>query len=249
VGLLPFANIGVQARGGFQWGSEGQDFDYTVYAANGPAFEVPELVGSPFRSNNISTNTHGKALGARVRLYPLPLEAKLGRLELGASTYDGKWLDGLWFTSWGIDTAYRLNELELRGEYIQTHREMPEGINADNREGWYIQAAYQLSRLPVRYLNRAELVARYSGQNQRALVIGEMVPGNGLRVSPSTAVPHPREVSLGIDYWINPSTVWKLQYDIELPEKGGSLLADDGSLMPLHTPTDRALMTQFAIGF
>lgn len=37
------------------------------------------------------------------------------RLELGASTYDGKWLNSLWFNAWGVDFAYLHENLQARG--------------------------------------------------------------------------------------------------------------------------------------
>ncbi len=258
-GLVPFTDLGIQLRGGATWGSEGQDVDYSVVASNGPVFDegLPTpVVGQMFNfPNNIATHSHSKAFGARVRVYPLPLDADWGRLEAGASTYDGKWEDGSWFTSWGLSAAYHLNEVELRGEYLRTHRQLP-GVNADNREGWYVQAGYFLSRLGIPYLDRTEVLARYSGQNQRAIVADELptVPaGGGGDVSLSQFVPHAREVALALNYFITPSVVWKLEYDVELPRSGGQLLTFGGGSVPVSTPAsspnDHAVITQLAIGF
>jgi len=221
-GLLPFSDVGAQLRGGARlFGHEGVDIDYTVFVANGPRFESDEL-GATFTANNIDSN-RGKGYGARLAVYPLPLAADLGRLKLGVSTFDGKWDDSgsLWFTSWGVDTAYQLNELELRGEYLQTRREMPSDTGNDNREGWYVQAAYKLGKLPVPYLNRVEVVARHSGVNRRAVTDSELVP-------------HPRQVAVGVDYWLTPSVVAKLEYDHELPR---------------DAENDDALRAQIAVGF
>jgi hypothetical protein len=103
--VVPPTDIGVQARGSVQWGALGQDVDYTLWAANGPSFDsaIPTpVVGQTLNpQNNIALNSDGRAFGGRFRLYPLPLDAGLGRLELGASTYDGKWLDSNWFNTWG----------------------------------------------------------------------------------------------------------------------------------------------------
>jgi hypothetical protein len=256
VGIVPFSDLGLQARGGIQWGVEGQDVDYTAWVGNGPNFDFP-LVGSAFADNNISTNTHSKSFGGRLRFYPFPVDSNFGRLELGVSTYDGKWLDGLWFTSWGVDTNYILGNLEVRGAYVETHRQMPEQENADNRQGWYVQAGYQLAGLNISriidpFVHRLEPLVRYSGENQRAVIMDPdepMLPGNGMGVSPSVMVPHPRELALGLDYWIAPSMVWKVEFDMEFPESGGLALTPDGMAMPASTPNDRAIMTQLAVGF
>ena len=221
-GLMPFSNVGAELRGGAQLlGREGVDLAYTLYIANGPRFESDE-VGAGFNPNNIDNNV-GKGYGARFSLYPVPLSADLGRFQIGASTFDGKWDDSgdLWFTSWGIDTVYQFDELEVRGEYLQTYRQMPADVGDDNREGWYIQTSYRLARVPLACVNRLELIARYSGVNQRAVTDEELVP-------------KPRQVALGVNYWLTPSVVGKLEYDRELPS---------------DAPDDNAVRAQVAVGF
>ena len=37
--LVPPTDVGVQLRGGLQWGALGQDLDYTVWVSNGPSFD------------------------------------------------------------------------------------------------------------------------------------------------------------------------------------------------------------------
>src|SRR5207244_12302726 len=101
------------------------------YDSNGPLFDsaLPAPVGGQTFNgiNNIATNTHSKTFGGRLRVYPLPIDRDWGRLELGASTYDGKWQNSLWLTSWGVDFNYRADTFEARGEYLATHRQMPIG--------------------------------------------------------------------------------------------------------------------------
>lgn len=221
-GLLPYSNVGFQLRGGarlFEW--EGLNVAYTAYIANGPRFDSDE-VGALLNPNNVDNN-RGKGYGARLALYPLPLDNPIGRVMLGASTFDGKWDEGgkFWFTSWGIDLAYQVAELEVRAEYVRTRREMPADVGDDDRDGWYVQAAYKLSRIGVPYLDRLELVGRYAGVNQRAVTDEELLP-------------HPRQVAIGVDYWLTPSVAWKLEYDRDLPE---------------GAPDDDAVRTQIAVGF
>jgi len=45
----------------------------------------------------------------------LPYDTGLGRLRLGASTFDGQWGEQSkrWFTSWGLDAAYQNGPLAL----------------------------------------------------------------------------------------------------------------------------------------
>ena len=225
-GLLPFSDVGAQVRGGARlFGREGTNLDYTLFISNGPRFESAD-VGARFETNNVDPN-RGKGFGARLALLHAPATGRFGNLKVGASTYDGKWDedDDLWFTSWGIDAVYRLDELELRGEYLQTRREMPSGITRDRREGWYVQGAYKLARLRLPHVSRMELVARYSGLNQRAVT--EDAAEEGL-------VPHPRQVAVGLDYWLTPSVVGKLEYDRELPRDAAN---------------DDVIRGQIAVGF
>ncbi len=265
--IIPPTELGLQLRGGLQWGALGQDVDYTTWVANGPGFsDLPQpTVGQTLNPvNNIQTNTNGKAFGTRLRFYPFPVDSNLGRLELGASTYDGKWLNGNWFNSWGLDYAYLNGSLQTRGEYVQTYRQMPNGTAQDKRQGWYVQFGYFLDNLPIpqlafgldRYIKNLEPLVRYSGVNQRAVVAEEIdtTPQLGFSGSPAIFTPHAREVALGIDYWIEPSIVWQTEFDIELPRAGGTLFSFDGANTPTGSPigatrNDHAVITQFAIGF
>jgi len=266
--IIPPTELGLQLRGGLQWGALGQDVDYTTWVANGPGFDsaLPQpVVGQTLNPvNNIQLNTNGKAFGTRIRFYPFPLDSNFGRLELGASTYDGKWLSGNWFNSWGVDYTYLNGNLQTRGEYVQTYRQMPNGAAPDNRQGWYVQLGYFLQGLPLpqlplgldRYIKNLEPLVRYSGVNQPAVVAEEIstVPEVGFTGSPSIFTPHSREVALGIDYWIEPSIVWQIEFDIELPRAGGTLFSFNGATTPSAspvgaTPNDHAILTQFAIGF
>lgn len=266
--LIPPTDIGVQLRGSVQWGLLGQDVDYTVWAANGPSFDTSlpaPVVGQQLESpTNIGIQSHGRAYGARFRVYPLPFDDNLGRLELGASTYNGKWMNSLWLNSWGVDFAYLRNNFQARGEFLETYRQMPSGTGADNRQGWYVQAGYFLQGLPnlglgdaiQNAIHRLEPVIRYSGVNQRAIVTDEIqnAPELGFNGSPSIFSPHAREVAFGLDYWIQPSIVWQTEFDLELPRAGGTLFTFGTSSTPVGhsagaTANDRSIITQLAIGF
>jgi hypothetical protein len=47
-------------------------------------------------------------------------------------------------------------------------------------------------------------------------------------------VPHPRQYSIGFDYWLTPSVAFKLEYDRDLPR---------------GAPNDDEIHTQLAVGF
>jgi hypothetical protein len=272
--VVPPAELGVQVRGGMQFGQLGQDFDYTVWVGQGPSFTAPVLgavVTSPTPIADSETN--GRSFGARFRIYPLPVETEWGRLELGASTYNGKWMNGNWYNSWGVDFNYFVGNLQTRGEWLQSYRQMPNGIGSDNRQGWYMQAGYFLAGLDIpgfpaelnNYLHRFEPLVRYSGVNQRGVATADiqaatgvglggtqvgLVPDFGINGSPATYAPHAREVALGLDYWIAPSIVWQNEWDIELPRAGGVFVSPTGTETPAGSiPNDHAFLSQFTIGF
>jgi hypothetical protein len=272
--VVPPGEIGVQLRGGMQFGKLGQDFDYTVWGGNGPNYSSSVLgaaVSGPTSSANSQTN--GKSIGARLRVYPLPVDMAMGRLELGVSTYNGKWANGNWMNSWGVDFNYFKDNLQTRGEWLESYRQMPNGQGADNRQGWYIQGGYFLNAINVPlfsdkingYLHRLEPLVRYSGVNQRGVSTDDiagatgmglggmqvgLVPDFGLNGSPALYAPHAREVALGLDYWFAPSIVWQNEFDLELPRAGGVFVSSDGTQTPVGaTPNDHAFLTQFTVGF
>jgi len=281
--IAPPAALGLQARGGIQWGSLGQDVDYTIWADSGPSFEsesAPPAIPAPVIGERLNPltgtniNTNGKGYGGRFRLFPIPISEDWGRLELMASTYNGKWLDSFWFNSWDIGYAYRVGPFRTRGEYAQTYRQMPSLTGAaaypgccghENRQGWYAMFGYFLYGIPHPNLgdfleprfDKLEFLVRYSGVNQRAIVANDITtyPVQGFSGSPGIFSPHSREVALGLDYWFAPSIVWQSEVDFELPERGGTLYNFVGSAT---TPTassigattnDVAAMTQLTIGF
>jgi hypothetical protein len=272
--VVPPAELGLQFRNGMQWGSVGQDFDYTVWLGQGPGYSanVPGAVSSSPVAI-ASKQTNGKSFGGRFRVYPIPLDSELGRLEVGVSTYDGKWLDSKWLTSWGVDFAYLMGSLQARGEWVQSYRQMPAPYSQDNRQGWYVQLGYFLNdfNLPGvpdeinNYVHRFEPLVRYSGVNQHFVDTDDIVavtgvsaggiqmgliPDFGLSGSPALFAPHSREVALGLDYWVAPSIVWQNEFDIELPRAGGTFINGAGMTSPVGSvPNDHAFLSQFTIGF
>ena len=272
--VVPPAELGIELRNGMQWGSVGQDLDYTVYLGQGPGYSanVPGAAAtSPVAI--ASKQTNGKSVGGRFRLYPLPIDANLGRLEVGVSSYDGKWLDGKWLTSWGADFNYLLGNLQARGEWVQSYRQMPAPYKQDNRQGWYLQLGYMLGDLNLpgvpdeinNYVHRLQPLVRYSGVNQHyvdtddivaATGLGQggiqmgLIPDFGLSNSPALYAPHSREVAFGLDYWIAPSIVWQNEFDLELPRAGGTFINGAGMTSPAGSiPNDKAFLSQFTIGF
>ena len=209
-GLLPFSQVGAQLRGVFPLGNlTGAEIEYSTYVANGPRFESAER-GAALDVNDTDNNSP-KAWGGRIGFRPFPFDWEWGRLKLGASTYNGVWRRGRWLNAWGLDWSYQKDLFELHGEYLGLRRQMFSGEKADNRNGWYLQGSYKLSSVPIRFIDRSELVMRFSGVNQ---------PKN----PDEEFAKMPRQFTLGWNYWFTPSVVWKLEYDRDFPrgDKAGN---------------------------
>jgi len=272
--VVPSSELGIELRNGMQWGAVGQDLDYTVYLGQGPGYSA-NVPGAASTSpvGIASKQTNGKSFGGRFRVYPIPLDSNLGRLEVGVSSYDGKWLNGKWLTSWGADFAYMLGSLQARGEWVESYRQMPAPFKQDNRQGWYVQLGYYLNQVNLpgvpddinNYVHRLEPLIRYSGVNQHFVDTDDIVattgveqgglqtgliPDFGLSNSPALYAPHSREVAFGLDYWIAPSIVWQNELDLELPRAGGTFINGAGMTSPVGSvPNDKAFLSQFTIGF
>lgn len=236
-GIMFDFGLGVEARGAVPLGyGEGAFAEYTLFVNNGPYYDSSARGG--FVGDNAVDNNQGKGYGARIGVDLLPIDYEMGRLHLSASTFDGTWDtqvsappparkigDNLWFTSWGIGLDYQKLPFELRGEYLQTRRNMGPPP-ADKREGWYLEASYLLNQLPIHYVNRMEAVARWSGVNQNAI--------DTASDSFTAFTRKPRQLSLGIDYWLGPSEVVKFEYE---------------RTMQYGARDFNGLMTSFAYGF
>jgi len=270
----PPTDVGAQLRGGYNWGSLGQDVDYTVWVSNGPSYD-PSLptaaIGQTLNAfNGVTLNTNGKAFGGRFRFYPIPLAAEWGRLQLAATTLNGKWQNDLWYNAWGLNLEYQKDALSVYGSWLTAYRQMPVGTPTghDNRQGWYLEVDYALNQLAAKmtmlpspveqFLARMLAGVRYSGVNQRAIVASEIstTPAPGFNGSPSIFSPHAREVATVLDYYLSPAIVWQNELDFELPQDGGSLVNFGGpaGTTPVYSPfgtthNDRAFISQLTVGF
>ena len=238
-GLLPESNVGAQVRGGVPLGLGSSKVGYSVYLANAPQLQTasgPDVdvhdVGR-LDWNDFDNVGHRVAVGGRIGLIPLP------QFELG---YGMQWAD-VTPRDLGVSTVHSLLQsvdasyiqelkplggtVNLKAQWAWTHIDGFPYAPADvptpfknNREGGYLQAAYRPTLAAYSVLKNFEAVFRYDLLNQKN--------------TPSAV--DERRKTVGLDYWLSPSSLFKVAYIFD--RQGG----------PSADPHD-AVMVQFVTGF
>ncbi|MEW6749491.1 MAG: hypothetical protein AB1505_00750 [Candidatus Latescibacterota bacterium] len=171
-GLLPVNQVGLQLRGGALVGAEAK-LNYAFFASTGPQLgahggeeggegmeegageAMPEEPEEVAFEESWTDNNSSPAFGGRLGFSPR------SRLEVGGSFFRGAYDDDGDFslTYVGADAEYRLELVELRGEYLRRTQET--GAGDMTLTGVYAQGALKLSIVPLMFLNPTELVLRY----------------------------------------------------------------------------------------
>lgn len=242
-GLIPEASVGVQVRGPFVAGST--KGNYAFFVANGSTLNTGsgDPAGTLGFENFVDTN-YNKEVGGRIGFLPVP------ELEFGASFMAGKAGPSDVTSSIG-DQPYRLyaadvawqddsdalgGVLDVRGQWVASRvarttydpdHSLGFGPLAFNnkRSGEFLQVSYRPTKAENAFLKNLEGVVRFDVINQP-------------RDAPTPSAVDERRWTLGLDYWLGPSTVVKLAY-----EWSAETSPPDGSR---HW---RALLLQFVIGF
>ena len=253
--IVPSAADGMMVRGTYDLRDLHAGFmDGLAYVVNGPRFADtspqpsalpgilpkpgvgPFVPGASLVENQVDL-TRTKGYGARIRFYPLGDDSEYGLLRIGASTYDGDW-DGTGraYWTWGLAANYVYDVFRVRAEYMAGDRKVP-GPTSDRRDGWYALASYSLTHLVPAPFNRLEVYGMYSGADHRYCNIDPAVfggPYEACVAGATSPITQPREYAAGIDYWITPSLVYKLE---------GTLQASGDNHI------DPQVLTSVAVGF
>ncbi len=235
-GLAPFTSLGIYARGGVPLGST--MFNYAVYLSNGGTLNTgddePDEAGM-LHFENFSDLNNNKAVGGRVGFLPIP------EIEVGASfnwskvNPSGSEVGDVDAFIWGFDITY-VQEVDflaglfdIRFEFVRSEVDDtvfdPTGASfgplfyENNRDGFYAQIAYRPTKSDIEFLRDFEFVGRYDYLNLPAGAPEEN--------------DHERW-SLGVNYWLSPSTVLKFTYE---------------HLNVEEEPDTDAFLAMFAIGF
>ncbi|MBI3874612.1 MAG: c-type cytochrome [Verrucomicrobia bacterium] len=237
-GLLPETQVGVQLRGAVPFDS--MKLGYAIYAANAPMLNVDPAATAVadfgrFEFNNFDNVGRHIAYGGRVGFLPIPeLEFGYGAQYSEVAPPAGPGRVGALLHS--VDASFVKDSAELRGTLNLKAQWVWSQVGSftydpgatvggpfafkNYRDGGYAQIAYRPSRLENEFIKNLEPVFRFDVLNQNSTLTGT----------------DERRFTLGLNYWLGPSTVLKAAYEMD-KQKG-----------PNASPYD-ALLFQFATGF
>jgi hypothetical protein len=219
--VLPAMSLlGVQAQGSFYLGCSPLKLEYNAYISNGlnvtPATAgaptIDEVANLENMTSTFSSITNDKAMGGRIGLW-WPEVGLAGGIS---GLYNGDYIAGGAEDSislWAVDLNYHKGNWDVRAEYGMNFQEAGTfGFNNIRRQGFYTQVAYRPRDLPNGFLQKLELIYRYSYVDIRGID-----PTTLSLSSYSTPMDVPvrrQQNEFGIDYWFAPRMVLKCAYQI-----------------------------------
>jgi hypothetical protein len=236
-GLVPFSQVGVQARGVIPLCD--RKLNYALYLSNGPRLNTgedePGLAGS-LDAHNFDDINNNKAFGFRLGYQMSPalevgysfLTARVGESGTELAKVDAQ--------LYGVDLSYvrevacLCGNIDFRTEFIWSDVDNaaydlggPAPVTFDNkRDGAYMQLAYRPTKAECDCIKNLESIVRFDYLN---------------RHNAPDPIEHFSEQrwTLGLNYWLGPSTVVKVAYELDNRDSGEK--------------DQDAFLAQFAIGF
>lgn len=226
-GLLPETYLGAQFRGGVPVGST--KFNYSVFAGNGPELITDgdfEELGS-FEFDNFENEGGHFSFGGHIGFLPIP------EIEVGYGIQYARVASNTDSFFHSVDLNYVRNSNLLKGlirvnaQWVWSDVDdltyvdpLLGAFTFDNRrEGGYGQITYRATQAHSTWLRNLEPVFRYDRLNQDRTPVGF----------------NEERYTMGLNYWLNPTTVFKAAYQI-----------DDKTN---QEPDQNAILFQFAAGF
>ena len=251
-GLLPETEVGAQLRGGIPLGPT--KLEFAAFAAMAPKLalspdEPPGLGTLDFDNYDVNSHIAG---GGHVGFFPIPeLEIGYGFQTFKATPVEsdtgailGKDVTAFLQSAdltYVKDLAAIKGTLNFHAQWVWSHMGEFAGtidnLNAldgsalshfrDNRNGGYAQLAYRPTKVENKILQNLEGVFRYDRINQRHTPLGM----------------DEERYTVGLDYWLAPSTVAKVAYEID--RQHGSANNSFGNF----AENGHAVWLQVAVGF
>jgi hypothetical protein len=209
------ASNGLQLRGATYLCGSPVKLEYSVYFGNGMELSAPPAALADVADLDVlagSDETHAKAFGGRVGLW-VPEYGINGGIS---GYYDYNYAQASPTVSLSVlslDASYHQGDWDLRFEAACMNQQTSPIIGRDiERAGLYAQAAYRAYDSSNRFLQRLELVGRYSMERFKAIDASML---DFTTFSDPTFVPVDRnQYTLGINYYVYPSLIFKLAYEI-----------------------------------
>jgi hypothetical protein len=234
-GILPNISIGAQARGGFPIGRT--RVDYAFYVSNGPVLNTfdPRRAGT-LDFNSYTDNNDNKAVGGRVGFLPVPgVEVGYG-FETSKPGFQGTSFSRVQALVQTVDLEVTRDSDLLKGrvnlfaQYAWSRVDHavydPDGslgfgplAFTSKQDGGYAEIAYRPTKLDNDFLRNLEMIFRWDHLSRDPSGLGD---------------PEETRWTLGLNYWLSPSTVLKVAYEWDQPN---------------GEPNRNALLIQTSMGF
>jgi hypothetical protein len=217
-GILPNISVGAEVRGGFPIGPTRAN--YAFYLSNGPSLNAfdPRTAGT-LDSNSYTDNNDDKAVGGRVGFLPVPgVEVGYG-FETAEPGFQGTTFAHVRSLVQSVDLDITRDSDLLKGRinlYAQyawskvDHAVYdPDGslgfgplAFTSKRDGGYAEAAYRPTKMDMDFVRNLEMIFRWDHLSRAPSGLGD---------------PEENRWTLGLDYWLSPSTVVKAAYEWDKP--------------------------------
>jgi hypothetical protein len=217
-GILPNISVGAEIRGGFPIGPTRAN--YAFYISNGPTLisSDPTTAGT-LDFNSYTDNNDDKAFGGRVGFLPIPgIEVGYG-FETSKPGFQGTTFANVRSLVQSVDLDITRDSYLLKGRinlYAQYAWSKVDNAVYDpdgtlgfgplaftaKRDGGYAQFAYRPTKMDMDFLKNLEMILRWDHLSRAPSGLGE---------------PEEDRWTLGLDYWVSPSTVFKLAYEWDQP--------------------------------
>src|ERR1043166_9327637 len=216
--VLPNISVGAQVRGGFPIGPT--RVDYAFYVSNGPTLNTFDArTAGSLDFNSYTDNNDDKAIGGRVGFLPLPgVEVGYG-FETSKPGFQGTAFADLRALVQSVDLEITRNSDLLKGrvnlftQYAWSKVDHavydPDGslgfgplAFTSKQEGGYAAIAYRQTKLDLDLLRNLEVIFRWDHLSGDPSGLGD---------------PSETRWTIGLDYWLSPSTVIKAAYEWDKP--------------------------------
>jgi hypothetical protein len=217
-GVLPNISVGAQVRGGFPIGPTRAN--YAFYVSNGPTLNTFDArTAGTLDFNSYTDNNDDKAIGGRVGFLPIPgVEVGYG-FETSKPGFQGTTFADVRALVQSVDVDITRDSDLLKGrinlfaQYAWSKVDHavydPDGslgfgplpLTA-KRDGGYAELAYRPTKIDIDLIRNLEIIFRWDHLSRDPSGLGD---------------PEETRWTLGLDYWLSPSTVVKAAYEWDKP--------------------------------